>query len=361
MPNLEEHCKHSKDRYGVEGRDIHSWMDEPSIKFTGSHRQYRHDKEGLESVKDTFGEKYGRSVAGNIAMDHIDLDKKESNKKLEEKNDGILAEKEPKNSEYKEKKEKDRREQRTLEIKTSGIRNYIQAKYAPLKIKQSLFDLALTSLMDWEKYCLSQKTPNTNAEKKDMTNYIIDLRKRVEARTAAHYLGFLVAYLKHEKLDDLALYANEKKKEFAEEYRKADKKAKSMPIKDVVTLYKSAPLRGKILIRLLLLQTDIPIESLGKISFIQISKGKYQFNIDGNIRDINEETIKLAEPLIKENTEKGDKRLLTIGARTFEENIHDYAERANLSYRITPKDLRKFGKIINQIMNQDDFIGKLEE
>jgi hypothetical protein len=215
--------------------------------------------------------------------------------------------------------------------------------------------------MDWEKYCLSQKTPNTNAEKKDMTNYIIDLRKRVEARTAAHYLGFLVAYLKHEKLDDLALYANEKKKEFAEEYRKADKKAKSMPIKDVVTLYKSAPLRGKILIRLLLLQTDIPIESLGKISFIQISKGKYQFNIDGNIRDINEETIKLAEPLIKENTEKGDKRLLTIGARTFEENIHDYAERANLSYRITPKDLRKFGKIINQIMNQDDFIGKLEE
>jgi hypothetical protein len=106
MPNLEEHCKHSKDRYGVEGRDIHSWMDEPSIKFTGSHRQYRHDKEGLESVKDTFGEKYGRSVAGNIAMDHIDLDKKESNKKLEEKTMAFLQRKSLKIPSIKRKKKK---------------------------------------------------------------------------------------------------------------------------------------------------------------------------------------------------------------------------------------------------------------
>ena len=29
MPNHEEHCLHSEQRYGVRGDDIHAWMDEP--------------------------------------------------------------------------------------------------------------------------------------------------------------------------------------------------------------------------------------------------------------------------------------------------------------------------------------------
>jgi Flp pilus assembly protein CpaB len=177
-----------------------------------------------------------------------------------------------------------------------------------------------------------------------MTGYIIDLDNRVETRTAAYYLGFLVAYLKHENREDLANYANNKKKEFVKKFREADKKVKSIPIKDVVTLYKSAPLIGKIMIRLLLLE-NLPIKSLEKISFIQTSEGNYQFNIDGNIiNSINEETIRLAEPIIKENILKGDKRLLAIVSRTIEENIQGYAKKISLSNKLTPRDLRKFGR-----------------
>jgi hypothetical protein len=371
MPSLEEHCKHSKDRYGVEGRDIHSWMDEPVVKFMGSHRQYRHNKEAIEAVKDIFGEKYGRRLAGDIATDHIDFDKKESNRKSKEKHDAITAKKEPyglKNPEYEEKKEKERRDKRISEIKTVGIKNYVQNKYAPIRrnkkgeIITGLFDLAIASFLDWEKYCLSQKPPDSKIERKDMTSYFIDIRNRVGARTASHYLGFLVPYLKHEKLEDLAVDANNKKKEYSAEVRRADKNSKLIPVKDVVKLYKSVPLlRDKVLIRLLLFQNDIPIKDLDKISFIQLSKGKYQFNIKGTIiPNINEETIKLAGPLIQENIEKGDSTLLGIAERTIEINIHDYGERANLSYEVTPNALRKFGVVIRQIYI-DEFMEMLRE
>lgn len=50
MPDLEEHCKHTYKRYGIEGRDIHQWMDDPSRKYSGKHRQFRHDTETIKLV-----------------------------------------------------------------------------------------------------------------------------------------------------------------------------------------------------------------------------------------------------------------------------------------------------------------------
>ena len=77
MPNLEEHCKRTLKRYGVEGRDIHKWLDKPSRKYTGSHREFRHDSDAIRLVGNLFGEKYGRTLAENIALDHIMLDHEE--------------------------------------------------------------------------------------------------------------------------------------------------------------------------------------------------------------------------------------------------------------------------------------------
>jgi len=74
MPNLEEHCKRTQKRYGVEGRDIHEWLDTPSRKYGGAHRQFRHDTETIRLVGEIFGKKYGKSLAENIALDHIMLD-----------------------------------------------------------------------------------------------------------------------------------------------------------------------------------------------------------------------------------------------------------------------------------------------
>ena len=66
MPNLEEHCKHSLKRYGVEGRDIHSWLDEPSRHYAGIHREFRHDEKTTILVGKTFGEIYGEDKAQAI-------------------------------------------------------------------------------------------------------------------------------------------------------------------------------------------------------------------------------------------------------------------------------------------------------
>ena len=81
MPNFEEHCQRTLKRYGVEGRDIHSWLDEPSKEYAGSHRQFRHDTETVRLVGELFGKAYGKSVAENIALDHIMADHEEEIKK----------------------------------------------------------------------------------------------------------------------------------------------------------------------------------------------------------------------------------------------------------------------------------------
>jgi ABC-type multidrug transport system fused ATPase/permease subunit len=78
MPNHEDHCRHSEQRYGVRGDDIHSWMDELSFTLGRSHRDFRHNpNRDLPMVIRTFGGKYGDDVAREIFLDHITLDNKE--------------------------------------------------------------------------------------------------------------------------------------------------------------------------------------------------------------------------------------------------------------------------------------------
>jgi len=81
MPDLEEHCRRTLKRYGVEGKDIHAWLDEPSREYAAAHRQFRHDTETIRLVGEIFGKTYGKSLAENIALDHIMLDHEEEIKK----------------------------------------------------------------------------------------------------------------------------------------------------------------------------------------------------------------------------------------------------------------------------------------
>jgi len=71
MPSLEEHCQRTLKKYGVEGREIHEWLDDPARIFGVGHRQFRHDAETIRLVGEIFGEKYGKSLVENIALDHI--------------------------------------------------------------------------------------------------------------------------------------------------------------------------------------------------------------------------------------------------------------------------------------------------
>jgi len=87
MPCHEEHCQHSLKRYGIRADDIHTWIDQPSKKWQGSHRQFRHDTEAVTLAGDVFGKKYGRELAQNIALDHIMVDHEEE---IKQKNESIL-------------------------------------------------------------------------------------------------------------------------------------------------------------------------------------------------------------------------------------------------------------------------------
>jgi hypothetical protein len=77
MPNREEHCLHSYERYGIRGDDIHSWIDEPSQILGGSHRNERHDVNSLDTAIRMFGNKYGDDAVRQIFLDHLYLDSKE--------------------------------------------------------------------------------------------------------------------------------------------------------------------------------------------------------------------------------------------------------------------------------------------
>lgn len=78
MPNHEEHCQHSFNRYGVRGDDIHTFLDQPCKLAGRGHRTFRHDTKTIKLVGEMFGKKYGKTLAENIALDHITADHEET-------------------------------------------------------------------------------------------------------------------------------------------------------------------------------------------------------------------------------------------------------------------------------------------
>jgi hypothetical protein len=83
---------------------------------------------------------------------------------------------------------------------------------------------------------------------------------------------------------------------------------------------------------------------LGKIC-VGKDSGEYFFTIDDKKIEINRETVKIAEPNIKKNISKGNKRLLEIkSGRQIETRMENYTKRIGLSYPVKAMHLRKFGK-----------------
>ena len=81
MPSLSEHYKHSFKRYGVEGKAIHKWLDEPALLYHGSnHHHFRHDLDTIDIAKFIFRQHYADKIIENIVLDHFYLDKIEEKK-----------------------------------------------------------------------------------------------------------------------------------------------------------------------------------------------------------------------------------------------------------------------------------------
>ena len=74
MPVLKKHCQRSLERYGTDGREIHSWMDEPVSVIGPTHRIYRHDRKDFKMLPLPIKQKYGKELALQIFLDHIIYD-----------------------------------------------------------------------------------------------------------------------------------------------------------------------------------------------------------------------------------------------------------------------------------------------
>lgn len=82
MKTCEEHCEHTRKRYGISGREIHEWMDSP-VKVVGAlHRKFRHDiKKDLPAAHAIFDRYYGPTMVENIFLDHLIADSPKKNRK----------------------------------------------------------------------------------------------------------------------------------------------------------------------------------------------------------------------------------------------------------------------------------------
>jgi hypothetical protein len=345
MPNLDEHSKHTKDRYGIEGRDIHSWMDEPCKIFGASHRKVRHDVAGIKDGLRLFSSKYSFEDIERVMVDHILLDVEDSSEVVAAQTTLTDVDYEIKVIEEKENKIlKERLQRATMisRIKSSRVRNYIRIAFD--QAREGSFKAVCFALSDWETFLLSRDNPNSEVKISDIDQYALSLKNRVKPRTASHYLQYLGLYFRHYEEINLSDRAKDRKKEFDKGFSKDQLR---LHPKDVKMLYEKAKPKAKLMIRLLLLECQTDIGLLEKIVYAgKDTIGRPQFRIDDKLIHVNETTIKLAEPLLERNLRRGDNRLLSTGYRAMDTYISDFAKKVGLQYKVTPRDLRRFA--VNQ-------------
>jgi len=77
MVDNKKHCQSCLQKYGIDGKDIHDWMDEPSYVYREKHRHFRHNLK--QEIPICFINKYGKELSRNVILDHIILDSKIKN------------------------------------------------------------------------------------------------------------------------------------------------------------------------------------------------------------------------------------------------------------------------------------------
>ena len=69
MSILKDHCEDCLKELGEDFRFVHEWLDE-LFKYTGpDHREYRHNRKGIEEVRRRWGDRAARAAAIHIKRD----------------------------------------------------------------------------------------------------------------------------------------------------------------------------------------------------------------------------------------------------------------------------------------------------
>jgi hypothetical protein len=352
MPNLEEHCRHCLERFGVEGREIHKWIDEPSRYYGRAHREIRHDLETADYVAEEFGASCGEGAKGQYLaklcyFDHIFLDVDASKQNAADAL--ILTEDEIKEFELQkpivekevvkiQKQIKQLDELPPLTIK--GMKEYINIKLKRKSVESK--QLAEVSLRHWQKYLMNKDPPNREINEVDINNFVAYLEDTGKSPyTRANYLGQLVAYSKYAYGNDITLLMQAEKNKADKEVAELKKNASPLRIKVVKRFYDKTKPHVKLPIRLLLLENK-KVDDITKITAMQDSKTRNYHFYDKNKTEIeiDPETAKLAVTLLERNNDK----LVRGGRRSLSGLFSDWSEKLQLEPNITPMDLRTFGK-----------------
>lgn len=69
MPKFEKHCQDSIEKFGESFEEVHLWLDEFFEEQGSKHRDVRHHENGVEEIREKWGEK-----AAEAAILHIQAD-----------------------------------------------------------------------------------------------------------------------------------------------------------------------------------------------------------------------------------------------------------------------------------------------
>ena len=221
-----------------------------------------------------------------------------------------------------------------LEEVKAFLKSYSEGKTESTR-KQA--DIALTH---WENF--TRQKP-TEVEPKDVDKFIYVYMKRLKPNSRSVYLFHIGKYLAWSGRKDLEKYIMD-----VREKLDAEEIAKS-PInhRDILKmLTKVTELRGKLIIRLLVF-SEIPIGCLKNLRVRYIYNEKnYEMHCESKFihGDLYSDTPRVIRNIIKERKLKPDDELIDIGERQIQNLIPDYAKKVGILKRVTPYDLRRFGK-----------------
>jgi len=63
---LDRHMLRAKTLFGIDGKEVHEWLDEFALLYGANHRVYRHNWRGVQHVQKCWGD-----IAAKIAIQHI--------------------------------------------------------------------------------------------------------------------------------------------------------------------------------------------------------------------------------------------------------------------------------------------------
>ena len=73
MPSYDEHCKASKSLLGEDFGYVHKFLDEFFLSMGPKHRKFRHHNQGIEQVREKWGDRAAEAAELHITMDLCNL------------------------------------------------------------------------------------------------------------------------------------------------------------------------------------------------------------------------------------------------------------------------------------------------